>query len=484
MRHQSIYKIRNMSFSPLSLPIVAATLLAIIGMASQAFATAGDGRFVQFEPNIPGVIDEMLDPSFWIARVAEPDKIIMTPQEIRRYNHRSARECKPLEDLRYYRRILNGDAVRGMISAVSSRPSKKKFMNGSELTGAYFDRLERALDLAAIPSRVMVRYGITVRRTEMRTFPTFDRVFNEPDDYEFDRFIETALYPVEPLVILHTSADGEWFFAQAYNYLAWVPVKDVALTDSRTLFDYLDTPNFLVVTGKRVFTGYNPIKADVSELLLDMGVRIPLASRDEIPLEIYGQHPVGNYVAKLPVRGPEGNLEWGLGLISRTDEVHLGYLPFTPRNIITQAFKFLGQRYGWGGMFNARDCSAFIMDNFRTMGVMLPRNAGEQGKLALGAMHHMPESMSLEDRKKLFDTLPPAVPIYMDGHAMLYLCKYNNDYYIIHDFAGYSAPDETGEFRRSKTRGVSVTPLLATFLSKGKHYMQGLYSAREFRLDR
>ena len=189
-------------------------------------------------------------------------------------------------------------------------------------------------------------------------------------------------------------------------------------------------------------------------------------------------------MAKLPVRGPDGNLEWGLGLISRTDEVHLGYLPFTPRNIITQAFKFLGQRYGWGGMFNARDCSAFIMDNFRTMGVMLPRNAGEQGKLALGAMHHMPESMSLEDRKKLFDSLPPAVPIYMDGHAMLYLSKYNNDYYIIHDFAGYSAPDETGEFKRSKTRGVSVTPLLATFLSKGKHYMQGLYSAREFKLTR
>nr|MBP7635578.1 SH3 domain-containing protein [Candidatus Ozemobacteraceae bacterium] len=411
MIYSSIYTSNHTSHGPRSLSIAAAVFLAFIGMASLAFATPDERRFVQFEPNIPGVIDEMLDPSFWIARVAEPDKIIMTPQEIRRYNHRSARECKPLEDLRYYRRILTGDAVRGMVSAVSSRPSKQKFMNGSELTGAYFDRLEQAIDLAAIPSRVMVRYGITVRRTEMRTFPTFDRVFNEPDDYEFDRFIETALYPVEPLVILHTSADGEWYFAQAYNYLAWVPVKDVALTDSRTLFDYLDTPHFLVVTGKRVFTGYNPIKTDVSELLLDMGVRIPLASREEIPLEIYGQHPVGNYVVKLPIRGTGGNLEWGLGLISRTDEVHLGYLPFTPRNIITQAFKFLGQRYGWGGMFNARDCSAFIMDNFRTMGVMLPRNAGEQGKLALGTMHQMPEAMSLEDRKKLFDALPPAVPI-------------------------------------------------------------------------
>ncbi len=484
MTNHMIYTNQHIHHGSFSFAIAATVFLVMLGMTSHVFAAAAESKFIQFEPNIPGVIDDMLDPSFWIARVAEPDKIIMTIEEIRRYNHKSARECKPLEDLRYYRRILTGDAVRGMVSAVSSRPSKKKFMNGSELTDAYFNRLEQTLNLPAIPSRVMVRYGITVRRTEMRTFPTFDRVFNEPDDYEFDRFIETALYPVEPLVILHTSADGEWYFAQAYNYLAWVPVKDVALTDSRTLFDYLDTPNFLVVTGKRVFTGYNPIKAEVSELLLDMGVRIPLASRDEIPLEIYGQHPVGNYVAKLPVRGPDGNLEWGLGLISRTDEVHLGYLPFTPRNIITQAFKFLGQRYGWGGMFNARDCSAFIMDNFRTMGVMLPRNAGEQGKLALGAMHHMPESMSLEDRKKLFDSLPPAVPIYMDGHAMLYLSKYNNDYYIIHDFAGYSAPDETGEFKRSKTRGVSVTPLLATFLSKGKHYMQGLYSAREFKLTR
>ncbi|MBI3039000.1 SH3 domain-containing protein [bacterium] len=434
--------------------------------------------------NIPGVTEEMFEISFWLNQIPDPDKMIMSPEEIRRYNHRSFRECKTLKDLRTFQKLLPGDKVKGMINKTSVRPTQKRYLNGEVISGEYYDQLEKSLNLAAIPQRVFVRFGITIKRTEMRAFPTADRVFSDPEDYEFDRFIETALYPIEPLAILHESADKKWFFAQTYNYLAWVPARDVALTDRKTLFSFLDSKNFLVVTGKRVFTGFNPLRPEISELLLDMGVRIPLAAREEIPMEIYGQHPAGNYVVKLPVRGLNGHLEWRLGLISRADEVRVGYLPLTIRNILTQAFKFLGQRYGWGGMFNARDCSAFIMDNFRSMGLMLPRNANEQGKQALGVMHEMPEGMGLDERKGLFDCLPSATPIYMDGHAMLYLWKYKGDYYIIHDFAGFTAPDESGALKRSKARGVSITPLLATFLSHDKQYMEGLYSAREFKLDK
>ncbi|MBF0498810.1 MAG: SH3 domain-containing protein [Candidatus Riflebacteria bacterium] len=439
--------------------------------------------FVQFDLNIPGVTQEMLESSFWVSRIPDPDRIVMSPIEIERYNHRSLRECEMLKDLRIFRRVLPGKEVRDMIASVSARPTKTRYLTGKVVPDSYYDSLNRALNLDSIPESVVIRFGITVKRTEMRAFPSSDRVFSEPDDYEFDRFVETALYPVEPLAILHESADKKWFFVQAFNYRAWVPASDVALTDRKTLFSYLDTKDFLVVTGKGVFTGFNPFQPEISELQLDMGVRIPLASRDEIPAEICGQHPAGNYVVKLPARGKDGQLEWRLGLISRADDVRVGFLPLTKRNIIIQAFKFLGQRYGWGGMFNTRDCSAFIMDNFRSMGVMLPRNAGEQGKQALGVTYEIPENMDLDARKKLFDRLPPATPVYMSGHAMLYLWKYEKDYFIIHDFAGFSAPDESGKLIRSKTRGVLVTPLVATFLSTNKTYMEGLYAAREFRLE-
>lgn len=453
--------------------------LAVLGSASSTSAAP----FVQFDLNIPGVNESMLDSRYWIDRIPDPDREIMTRAEIDRYNRRSCRECEKLKDLRTCRRILSGSEVRDMITKVSERPTKKRFQSGLEVQESYYLELERALALEAIPRQVAVRFGITVKRTEMRTFPTPDRIFSEPDDYEFDRFAETALYPVEPLAILHESADGKWYFAQAYNYLAWIPAADVALTDRATLFQYLDAKESLVVTGKWVFTGFNPFQPDISELQLDMGVRVPLASRDEIPKDIKGQHPAGNYVVKLPARGSGGKLEWRLGLISRADDVHVGYLPFTRRNIITQAFKFLGQRYGWGGMFNTRDCSSFIMDNFRSMGVILPRNAGEQGKLAVAVRHAMPETMDLASRKKLFEGIPPATPVYMDGHAMLYLWKQNDDYFILHDFAGFNVPGPDGKLERVKMRSVLMTPLLATYLASGKRYMEGLYAACEFRLE-
>ena len=192
-----------------------------------------------------------------------------------------------------------------------------------------------------------------------------------------------------------------------------------------------------------------------------------------------GQHPAGNYVVKLPVRDSNGQLKFKLGMIAMADDVRVGYLPLTRRNIIKQAFKFLGQRYGWGGMFNTRDCSAFIMDNFRSMGVLLPRNAGEQGKMSVGITHSFADEMTLDQRKEIFAGLP-ATPIYMNGHAMLYLGCCEEDYFIIHDFAGFRVPDENGEMKLSKTRCVFVTPLLQTFLSSGKRYIEGLYAAREF----
>ncbi len=463
-----------------SLPTDPRPTTTVKSAAGQAQAA---GIFAQFDIDIPGITDAMLESKFWLDRTPDLDKLIMYADEIGRYNRKSLRECETLKDLRVYPRLLAGTEVRTLIEKLSQRPKKTKYRDGKAVDAAYYEGLEQNLNLAGIPEVAHVRFGITAKRTEMRTFPTTDRVFDEPADYEFDRFMETALYPVEPLAILHESSDGKWLLAQAYNYLGWVAASDVAQADRAALFEVLDGRNFLVVTGKRVFTGFNPHEPDISELQLDMGVRVPLADRREIPREINGQHPAGNYVVKLPIRNKQGQLEWRFGLVSRADEVHIGYLPLTRRNIITQAFKFIGQRYGWGGMFNTRDCSAFIMDNFRSMGIMLPRNAGEQGKQALGATHVIPETMSLEERKQLFDRLPPAIPVYMAGHAMLYLGKYQDDYYIIHDFAGFTTIDASGQVKKAKTRGVLVTPLLAVMVSKDKKWMEALYSAREFTLD-
>ena len=215
------------------------------------------------------------------------------------------------------------------------------------------------------------------------------------------------------------------------------------------------------------------IRVFVSSTFRDMQ-----AERDELVKRIFPQ--LRRLCEERGVAWSEVDLRWGV-----TDEqaAEGAVLPICLAEIERTRPYFiglLGQRYGWGGMFNTRDCSAFIMDIYRSMGVLVPRNSGEQGKLAIGIMHEFTKEMTLDERKVVFDRLPAGTPIYMAGHAMLYLGRYNDDYYIIHDFAGFRIPDADGNLVRSTARCVFVTPLLVTYLSDGRKYMEGIYSAREF----
>ena len=155
-------------------------------------------------------------------------------------------------------------------------------------------------------------------------------------------------------------------------------------------------------------------------------------------------------------------------------------MPYTRENIIVNAFKFLGERYGWGGMFNSRDCTSFIMDIYRSMNVKLPRNAEQQGELAVGNFYGMGEDMTVDDRKKLLDKLTPGTPVYMDGHVMLYIGADKGKHYIIHDFSGFYKPQKDGSLKYYKVREVMISPLCIGLYEDGKTYIEGLYGARDF----
>ena len=183
-------------------------------------------------------------------------------------------------------------------------------------------------------------------------------------------------------------------------------------------------------------------------------------------------------MVKLPVRDALGNLATQLAFIPRTRDVSLGYLPYTTENVLKQVFKAQGERYGWGGMFNARDCSALVMDTFATMGLKLPRNAGEQEQ-SFGKYHPLSDTTSVEERAKLFDTLEPGTTLYSKGHVMLYLGKHGQEYYMIHALSRFCR-QEGGELKEYKSRETLVTPLLSIYTTYKKIFMEALTGARQF----
>ena len=135
---------------------------------------------------------------------------------------------------------------------------------------------------------------------------------------------------------------------------------------------------YLVVTGATVKTVFTPERPEVSELQLDMGVRVPVLADWPQAKPVNGQHPYTAHVIELPERATDGSLRFTPALLPRTADTSSDYLPLSRANLLRQGFKFLGERYGWGHSYNARDCSGFVSDVYRSFGVQLPRNTRDQ----------------------------------------------------------------------------------------------------------
>lgn len=240
-----------------------------------------------------------------------------------------------------------------------------------------------------------------------------------------------------------------------YNYRGWIKAEDIAISkDKKELFDYVNSYKFLVVTGNYTKTRSNPFDISISKLEFTMGTKIPLET-NKVPRHIGNQSVEGNYVIKIPVRDSNGNLQFKYSLISKKEDINLGYLPYTRENILKQAFKLLGDRYGWGDSFGGRDCSSYIMYVFKTFGIRLPRNANEQEAVA-DKSYKFIEGMSNEERIKVFDSVKPGALVYMPGHAMIYIGKEKGIPYIIHNFHGY------GEKKEDKYEFVPVNEVMVT----------------------
>ncbi len=435
--------------------------------------------YQQFTSPVPHVSEEMQYASFWVKQQPEAKSVIANLEQIQAYNQKNlSLDGSPLRDIFAMKPTYTRDEIVKLIQGVSKGPEGKKYKNGELISQSYKDQLQASLNLDGVPAESTIRYGVAVRRSLMKNFPTDDEIYSTPQDYALDRFMETTAYPLEPMAILSTSRDGLWYFAQIYNYAAWIKAEDVAVADKEVLRAYVSAEQFLVVTGKRATTHFNPFTKELSEYQIPMGVRIPLAKKEEIQATVDGQGIFGNFVVKLPVRNASGTMELKQSLISRSEDVSVGYLPYTRENILKQAFKLLGTRYGWGGRFHGNDCSSTVMDVHTVFGFKLPRNSGELGLKTVGRSYELSKDMNLQKRLEILAGAPIGSALEMPGHIMLYIGQANGQHYILHAHLGLTT-STNGELQSYVSQQVAVTPV--TILSEGgSTYMEGVRIIREF----
>ena len=335
--------------------------------------------------------------------------------------------------------------------------------------------------LDAIPATQATRYGLITRRADLRTFPTRLRVFATRGDTDIDRFQESALFPGTPVAIVHESRDRQWWFVISPTYAAWVEKTRVAVGAKDQVFAYVGKTPALVVTGAAVHTVFTPEQPALSQLQLDMGVRVPLLADWPIDRPVNGQSPLAAQVVELPLRADDGSLQLLPALLPRSADVAGDYLPLSRANILRQSFKFLGERYGWGHDYNGRDCSGFIAEVYRSFGVLLPRNTGDQASSPALNRRAFTDADDRQTRLAAIADLRVGDLIYIPGHVMLVIGYDHGMPYVIHDTAGINYRDSEGALRRLVLNGVSVTPLTPLLFDQNQSYVDRIYSIQRIR---
>ncbi|MHC1717503.1 MAG: SH3 domain-containing protein [Acidaminococcaceae bacterium] len=395
----------------------------------------------------------LLRPAVWLDN-KNGNVAIMDQQEISALNKRMQAENMP--DLQNYPAYISGEKVKSYIQEYEF--DTDLYVNGKLLTSGQIAALAADRNLDGVAEETNIKYGVVVQRTNLRSLPTDLKAFSTPSDKEFDMWQETAVDPAEPVLVLHYNEKRNFVYVQMRNYRGWLPAKGVALTDYDVWLKYVCPEKFAIVTGKLLL-----LKADKAQLAFQMGSRIPSEGKNLL----------------LPVREANGNLKIVKAAANYGDTLHAGYLPYTTNNLIKQAFKFLDSPYGWGGLHDSVDCSSFVADVYRTMGVELPRNADEQEEANTGSAIDL-SVLEGNEKLKAVNSLPPGSALFMPNHVMLYLGSKKGRPYIIHALGSYGSKSASGEYVRVPVMKVVVSDVFLTS-QNGKSFLAKFTAAQSFR---
>ena len=393
-------------------------------VSAQSVREAGD----QLPPMPPGpllltsVRPEQLRPDYWIDRVPDPDRLLKASEQVKVFNEDIRGIVRDQVDIFRLPLRRSGSGIRDQIELEYNAVKGRLLFDTDDRViprGFFEQEIRPRMQWEKVPGQIKMRWGVAARAASVRALPTEVKMLEKEGDIEFDQLQFTKIKLWTPVGIFHESSDGKWFYLQAPYRRGWVKAEDIALFPTRDeIKKYVTQEKFLVVTGESVRLYGDPELRQVIQRP-SMGAVLPLSSETS-----------DAYVIRLPIPGEGGKL--GQAYVARTVDVSIGFLPFTKRNIIGQAFKLMGSRYGWGGTYDGRDCSGFIQDVFLPLGIDMPRGSKEQSFVGI-QLGHFEYKEDAEAKKEVLEAAVPGTTILrMPKHMMIYLGKVNGQYYVIH----------------------------------------------------
>src|SRR5690606_9868679 len=147
---------------------------------------------------------------------------------------------------------------------------------GEPLDGSFWAPLMTAAQVSE-DQPVRVRFGLALRRTDVRAFPTRDVVTTTPGEIALDRLQETTIDLGWPVAAVAETVDGAWQFCLTPNYWGWVQSADLVWAEREQVAAYARPERWVTITASRAWIGLR----EGGVALAQMGTRLPLVDRSE-----------------------------------------------------------------------------------------------------------------------------------------------------------------------------------------------------------
>ena len=425
---------------------------------------------------LPEVSEEMTSPAFWTQGLEDADLALLTIDEIQEINQRiiETPACR-MPDMRAEPEPFDPESLRRAVwasafdDAAGEMRSHYYDSEGHELSGTeLLGLMER---IGEVDEADVLRYGICVRRADLRSLPGDAFATDEQGDLNFNYYQIYGVRVNEPLLVKAVSKDGAYYYCDTECCSGWLPADCVAIcADRDEWLNAWDIPNeeAIVVTDGKVWLETTNVNADTSEVMLTMGTVLRRIAPEEYDPLVTGRAAIHNYPVWLPVRQDDGRYTRVMALISQNENVSEGYLPLTTDNILRVAFTMLGDTYGWGSMLNSADCSAYVRDIYRCFGLVLARNTTWQSAMPVYKVDV--SAMDPGEKKAVLDTLPAGTVLYFSGHEMMYLGESDGQYYVI---SAVSTVKDYESDNRLRLRSVTINSLDIKRMN-GKTWLESL----------
>jgi len=441
-------------------------LLSVLPLSSMA-------QLANRAPDVyPGTLPEMRTPEYWIARMTDPDGIILTPAEITRRNAAFQAFLKhpdPFRGIPEDRRpvlmswwpgflsfppgihalapTVLADSVRSWITAQILYLREGSFANvtGVRYSSRDLERFEREMARENLPRTISTRPGITVRPALLRVIPTFlpqeqgicDSSLSVSGKtiritIHWDTWNNGVLKIGSPVDVLHASRSREYLFVLCGPRYGWIKAEDIAFADARDIREFSEPSDFVVCLGDRVSYYRDPACSAASGWFM-MGDRLPLAEKSNLRKVL------------IPARSDDGSFYTGTAWLSQDADVHAGWLPYTRRNVVLTAFRLLDSPYDWSGGWFGRDHSTMYPDIFAVFGFDLPWHDGLFTFFGRSDDFVAPDAGRDRQFQKIHSHEPFITVMSCNGHAKLLLGEHN-DAPVVFAHYGHGYTDSRREY--------------------------------------